>query len=104
MDLSKVEGTGKDGRILKEDILNYIQKKDTKPSIPSVSRPPRPIIEEIEPPPPQEVKISTQAPVVSIITPKPIPVILAQDETKVIKGYKKGMVKTMTAAMVNFNH
>ncbi|RXG71750.1 Lipoamide acyltransferase [Armadillidium vulgare] len=99
VDLSKVEGTGKDGRILKEDILNYIQKKDTKPSIPSVSRPPRPIIEEIEPPPPQEVKISTQAPILSTITPRPIPVILAQDETKVIKGYKKGMVKTMTAAM-----
>lgn len=34
IDLSNIEGSGKDGRILKEDILNYVSGKDadTEPS------------------------------------------------------------------------
>ena len=42
----------------------------------------------------------TTSPVIDL-TPKPAPVILAQDRKEPIKGIKKAMVKSMTAAMVN---
>ncbi len=37
VDLAFVQGTGKDGRITKEDVLNYINNKD-KPPAPKVAK------------------------------------------------------------------
>ena len=44
IDLSNVTGTGRDGRILKEDILHYLetQKKGSKPAEPRAPPPPTP--------------------------------------------------------------
>ncbi|XP_043555624.1 lipoamide acyltransferase component of branched-chain alpha-keto acid dehydrogenase complex, mitochondrial isoform X3 [Chiloscyllium plagiosum] len=88
--LSEVVGTGKDERILKEDILNYLAKQT------GAILPPSP---EISPPPLESVlsKPKGTPPV-----PKPITPTLAftgKDRTEPVKGIQKSMVKTMTFAL-----
>uniref|UniRef100_A0A5F9CX38 Dihydrolipoamide acetyltransferase component of pyruvate dehydrogenase complex n=1 Tax=Oryctolagus cuniculus TaxID=9986 RepID=A0A5F9CX38_RABIT len=73
--LSEVVGSGKDGRILKEDILNYLEKQTGA----------------ILPPSPKDKTI-----------PMPIskpPVFIGKDKTEPIKGFQKAMVKSMSAAL-----
>uniref|UniRef100_A0A3Q4GYD4 Dihydrolipoamide acetyltransferase component of pyruvate dehydrogenase complex n=1 Tax=Neolamprologus brichardi TaxID=32507 RepID=A0A3Q4GYD4_NEOBR len=70
--LSEVVGTGKDGRILKEDILNFLAKQ-TGAILPPAA---------VKPPP---------------ATPKPV--FTGKDVTEPLKGVQKAMVKTMTVAL-----
>ncbi|TKC40987.1 hypothetical protein EI555_000628, partial [Monodon monoceros] len=80
--LSEVVGSGKDGRILKEDILSYLEKQT------GAILPPSPKAESMPPPPkPKERTIP-------IPISKP-PVFTGKDRTEPIKA----MVKTMSAAL-----
>ncbi|XP_064444830.1 lipoamide acyltransferase component of branched-chain alpha-keto acid dehydrogenase complex, mitochondrial isoform X4 [Mirounga angustirostris] len=84
--LSEVVGSGKDGRILKEDILNYLEKQT------GAILPPSPKA-EIVPPPPKPKDRTIPIPI-----SKP-PVFIGKDKTEPIKGFHKAMVKTMSAAL-----
>lgn len=76
---------------MKEDVLNYIQRRDRGPPM------------HIETPPPTPAKPPVHAQTKAAPPPaqKPPPVVLKQDRTEPIKGYKKAMVKTMSAALVS---
>jgi len=79
--LADVPGTGKDGRILKEDIMNYIEEMKTKTTA--------------APPPTVDVGAAPTAP------PTPIrrPEVTLEDRTEPIKGIKKAMAKAMSASL-----
>lgn len=65
--------TGKKGRILKEDVLKYLSLKSTP---------------QVEPKSTQvDVKVTTQS---------------RSDRTELLTPFQKGMVKTMTEALVRF--
>ncbi|KAM3914760.1 lipoamide acyltransferase component of branched-chain alpha-keto acid dehydrogenase complex, mitochondrial [Leptodactylus fuscus] len=93
--LSEVVGSGRDGRILKEDILNFLSKQT------GAILPPSPRIEIVPPPPIKETSKPLQKEKAASI---PVPFIQpiafsGKDVTEPLKGFHKAMVKTMTAAL-----
>ncbi|XP_042317630.1 lipoamide acyltransferase component of branched-chain alpha-keto acid dehydrogenase complex, mitochondrial [Sceloporus undulatus] len=93
--LSEVVGTGKDNRILKEDILNYLAKQ-TGAILPLSPKP------EIIPPPRKMDLAADSSKEKASRIPMPVskPVVLSgKDKTVALSGFQKVMVKTMTAAL-----
>lgn len=92
VDLKHVQGTGKDGRVLKEDILAYVNNTTARSSQES----PRPAVSARAP------SAATIAPPTPAAIPVLPPVNRAQpDRKEAIKGYTRTMIKTMTAANVS---
>lgn len=81
VDLDNVKGSGKDGRILKEDIINYLDGQNKKSSS--------------TPTPPPKPESTPQAYIPQIKTEMRN---LKEDRTETIKGIQKAMVRTMTQA------
>jgi len=82
VNLEEVKGTGKDGRILKDDIVFYLENKNGKSKSPEPPSPPK--IESVQ---------KTYVPQNSSVLQN-----LKVDKTEQIKGIQKAMVKTMTQA------
>lgn len=84
INLKDVPGSGRDGRILKEDVLRYIENSKSAPT-----------------PPPTPAKAPADRP--TPISPAPKRAIappVGVDKTEPIKGFKRAMAKSMTAALV----
>lgn len=77
-----MKGSGKDGRILKEDIINFLDGQNRQSSTATPS-----------PPPKQESAPQAYVPQIKTELRN-----LKEDRTEVIKGIGKAMVKTMTQA------
>lgn len=48
IDINDIDGTGKDGRVMKEDILRFLQNKDAKPASPAAAGLPRDTAAQVE--------------------------------------------------------
>jgi 2-oxoisovalerate dehydrogenase E2 component (dihydrolipoyl transacylase) len=91
VDLKNVQGTGRDGRVLKEDIMAYVNSKGQQAPSPISSRP---VTVSTTPSVPSATPPSRAAPKTPLVS-KAVP-----DKKEPIKGYTKTMIKTMTAANV----
>ncbi|XP_067218717.1 lipoamide acyltransferase component of branched-chain alpha-keto acid dehydrogenase complex, mitochondrial-like isoform X1 [Chanodichthys erythropterus] len=90
--LSEVVGTGKDGRILKEDIISFLAKQ-TGAILPyEVEKTPTPVISTAETPPKEKMPIMAPPAI-------PLPIFSGKDRTEPLNSFQKAMVKTMTAAL-----
>lgn len=96
INLKVVEGTGRDGRILKEDMLRHIESLrglNSKNASPS----------EIKPMRSADIDKRTEVhqPAAPKVTPAKGPTVpIGTDRTEPIKGFKRAMVKSMMVALV----
>lgn len=88
--LSDVQGSGKDGRIMKEDVIRYIELLQA-PKEP-VAATPKPTTAKPQP--------AAKPPVAAAAKPLPVTVIRStQDRVEPIKGIRKAMARTTTQSL-----
>lgn len=98
VNIADVQGSGKDGRILKEDVLKFVDGSA------SASRTKSDIPAQFQQPAQQQQQIQNQSrPQAHVSHPPPRPPIpsiahLAADRKEAIKGIKKAMAKSMSAS------
>lgn len=90
--LCQVQGTGKDGRILKEDLLRFLEAKKEQKS--AVVTPKVEIPKAATPFVPQRPQQG-----VATKIPPAAQMVKGKDRTEAIKGFQKAMVKTMNKAL-----
>ncbi|GFO13287.1 dihydrolipoamide acetyltransferase component of pyruvate dehydrogenase complex [Plakobranchus ocellatus] len=101
LNLADIVGTGKDGRVLKEDVLKHMEgapASQTTAPVPTSIEDLRPHYVPLSPPPPPTAPQTVTAPApphVPLVPPTPI----GQDKTVAVKGVTKAMVKSMTEAL-----
>ncbi|XP_032784157.1 lipoamide acyltransferase component of branched-chain alpha-keto acid dehydrogenase complex, mitochondrial isoform X2 [Daphnia magna] len=95
INLRNVQGTGRDGRILKEDMLRHIESLSSSKSTPKPSQVPQQQAKAVE------RETTSQQPSPSTKTPQIIrpSVPVGVDRSEPIKGFKKAMAKSMTASL-----
>ncbi len=82
LDLINISGTGRDGRVLKEDVIAYMESQaQAKKATPPKQQ--QPAAAAAKPSPPRPV-----------LQP-PKPVVAGEDRTEPLKGIMKAMTKTM---------
>ena len=84
IDITKVQSTGRNGRVLKEDMLNYLQD----PTKYSASKKTAPVCAAVQ----------ESAPVTESATPSSTSSLVPGDRRETVRGLKRTMIKTMTAA------
>lgn len=100
--LTDVAGSGKGGRIMKEDIVKFIEERDS------------PAVAEILPPPPPSIAVTAAKAKAATRAKSPSPppraappvaprvaptIVVGEDRTEALKGIKKAMAKSMAAAL-----
>ena len=96
VNITEVIGSGKDGRVLKEDIMAYIkprEKGETGSIKTPVKQPIPPEVKTVKAPPG-----STPSPPIKPMPPT-LPTISSEDRTVPLKGITKAMNKAMTEAL-----
>lgn len=91
VDLADVTGSGKEGRVLKEDILAFLEGGRSRVETPAP--PPRPVFS-----PPAAAPSPPAAPAV-VPAARPAPVFLGQDKTEPAGPIVKAMTKSMMEAL-----
>ncbi|RUS85142.1 hypothetical protein EGW08_007106 [Elysia chlorotica] len=100
LNLADIVGTGKDGRVLKEDILRLIECVSgsivsARPAPPAAPAPPSPAMPPSPPHAPTPQTLKPAAPPVRRAPAAPV----GQDRTVQLKGVTKAMVRAMTEAL-----
>jgi len=103
IDLRLVPGTGKDGRILKEDVLKYVEDKAqgkpvAAPTPVKKAEPVAPQQQQAQPQQPQQPQPQPTQPTKEVPTPQPAFAPLLADKEVPFKGLQRTMIKTMTAS------
>ena len=92
LDLNDIPATGKDGRVLKEDVIVYMESKaQARAAAPVAAAPSKPAAAPVKSALPPAPKPAPPKPVLQ----PPKPVVVGEDRTEPLKGIMKAMTKTM---------